>query len=244
MAGGVKNTTRPSNIHYGYWRAGPVAGSAADLADAGTRGHLGLDGAGGVQGEGVGRVGEAAGLGDVVGAATEVIAGLVDEAVDRAVAGGGDARLGVAEHVVLHQELGVLPGVDGRVAHVVEEVVVRVAGAEAQAGQPRVDVLEPVVAVRYMQVPGVLAAVAVAVADQRDLEVIVDLVPGHRDVVAGVRDVHQAVVEVLAVGQVGGQVVVVDPDVRRVLLDVDRVAVVGGDLGDRQVADDHVAVIV
>src|SRR5205823_14252624 len=113
-------------------RAGGPTSSAADLADAGAGGHLGLDRVGRVQGEGVRRVVEGAGPGDVVGATTEVVARLVHEAVDRAVTGGGDAGSGVPEDVVLREELGVLPGVDRRVADVVEEVVVRVPGAEAQ----------------------------------------------------------------------------------------------------------------
>src|SRR4051794_5397040 len=78
-------------------------------------------------------------------------------------------------------------------------------------------------------------------AEQVALDVVVLVVPGHGDVVGGVGDVEQAVVVVRAVAGVAGQVVVVDPDVGR-LLDVDgvAVAVAGQHLGDLQVADDDV----
>ena len=65
--------------------------------------------------------------------------------------------------------------------------------------------------------PGVLARVAVAVPDEGALVVVLEAVPGHGDVVRGVRDVEQAVVVVLAVVAVRRQGVVVDPHLRRVL---------------------------
>jgi hypothetical protein len=60
------------------------------------------------------------------------------------------------------------------------------------------------------------------VTDQRVLPVIAEHVPRHRDVVAGVGDVQEAVVEVGVVLDGAGEGVVIDPDVCGVL-DLDRV---------------------
>ncbi len=90
---------------------------------------------------------------------------------------------------------------------------------------------------------GVLVAVAVGVADEGGLEMIVEEVVGEGDEVGAVGDVKQAVVEVLVLVPVGGQVAVVDPDVLG-RLDADSVAVRGGDLEDLHVAQDDVVGLV
>nr|WP_264159275.1 hypothetical protein [Actinomadura rudentiformis] len=68
-------------------------------------------------------------------------------------------------------------------------------------------------------------------ADQRGLVVVVETVPRHGDEVGAALDVQQAVIGV-------GQVVVVDPDVGRTVLDVDGVV---ARAAEAQVADDDVA---
>lgn len=90
---------------------------------------------------------------------------------------------------------------------------------------------------------GVLITVAVGVADEGGLEVVVEVVVGEGDKVRGVGDVKEAVIEVLVVVPVGRQVAVVDPDVLGGL-DADGVTVVSEDLGDLHVADDDVVGLV
>lgn len=112
---------------------------------------------------------------------------------------------------------------------------------EPQQRHAAVDVPEVVVGVRDVQLAPVLAAVVVAVPDQRGFEVVVEQRVADRQPVAAVAEVRQAVVVVFPRGEVGGEVAVVDPDVAG-LLHADGVAagVAGAHLGDRQVADDHV----
>lgn len=113
------------------------------------------------------------------------------------------------------------------------------ASAESVRGTTAVDVVPVVVGVRDDQVASVLVRVAVRVADQRCLPVVVDVRVRHGHVVTGVGDVDQAVVVVLVVVQVAGDVDVVDPDVVGGL-DGDGVTVVGQNLGDLHVTDDNV----
>ena len=116
--------------------------------------------------------------------------------------------------------------------------------AETQQRHAAVDVLEVVVGVRDAQLALVLAAVVVAVADQRGLVVVVEVRVADGQVVGAVAEVRQAVVEVLARVLVGAQVQVVEPDVGRGL-HADGVAacVAGGDFADGEVLDDDVLCI-
>lgn len=76
-----------------------------------------------------------------------------------------------------------------------------------------VDVLEVVVGVGDDQVSGILISVGVRVADEGCLEVVVEVGVGDGDVVGGVGDIAESIVEVLAVVHVGREVQVVHPDV-------------------------------
>jgi hypothetical protein len=88
-----------------------------------------------------------------------------------------------------------------------------VSRAEAERGTARVQVVEVVVSVGHGQMALVLGLVGVRVPDQGGFPVVVQEGVGHGDEVGGVRDVEQAVVVVLVMVAVGGEVEVVDPDV-------------------------------
>jgi hypothetical protein len=92
--------------------------------------------------------------------------------------------------------------------------------------------VEPVVVVGDPQVPGVLAGVVVVVAEQHALGVVEHPVPRHGDEVGAALDVDRAVVPV-------AERVVVDPNVPRLVLHVDRVV---GPVPEVEVPDDDVAV--
>lgn len=114
-----------------------------------------------------------------------------------------------------------------------------VASSESERWGSAVNVVPVVIGVGHSQVASVLVAVAVRVADQRCLVVVVDVAVGDGDPVAGVGDINKAVVVVLPVVQVAGDVDVVNPDVLGGL-DGDGVTIVGQDLGNLQVADNDV----
>ena len=138
--------------------------------------------------------------------------------------------------VVLDEELSALAGVD-TIADVLVVVVVEVAGAEAERGAARVDVLPVVVVVGDGEVALVFAAVAVRVADERALPVVVHEAVGDGDIVGGVGYVEETVVVVFVVVEVRGEVYMVDPDVLG-FLDGDGVA--ADDLFHGEVAEDDV----
>lgn len=112
---------------------------------------------------------------------------------------------------------------------------------KAQQRHAAVDVLEVVVGVRDAQLALVLAAVVVAVADERGLVVVVEVRVADGQVVGAVAEVREPVVEVLARVLVGAQVQVVEPDVGRGL-HADGVAagIAGWDFADGEVLDDDV----
>lgn len=116
------------------------------------------------------------------------------------------------------------------------------AGSKAEGWATRVDVGPVVVGVRDNQVALVLVTVVVGVADQRALPVVVEVGVGDRHIVRAMGDIEQTIIVVLVVVPVRGQVCVVDPDVVRGL-DGDRVTIVGQDLGDLDVADDNVGLL-
>lgn len=96
-----------------------------------------------------------------------------------------EGLLAVDPLVALDQQLGAETGVDA-VGDVLVVAVVDVAGAEAERGSARVDVVPVVVGVGDAEVALVLVAVAVGVADQRGLVVVVDEGVGDGDEVGGV----------------------------------------------------------
>lgn len=85
--------------------------------------------------------------------------------------------------------------------------------AETQQRHAAVDVLPVVVSVGDAQLALVFAAVVIAVADERGLEVVVEVRVADGQVVRAVAEVCQAVVVVFARGQVGAEIEVVQPDV-------------------------------
>ena len=99
------------------------------------------------------------------------------------------------------------------IRHILVVVVVEVSCAEAERGTARVQVVEVVVGVGHSQVALVFGGVGVGVPDQGGFPVVVQKGVGYGDVVGGVRDVEEAVIVVLVVVAVGGEVEVVDPDV-------------------------------
>lgn len=138
------------------------------------------------------------------------------------------------------ENLGAHAGVDGVQADVVPESVDDIdGGGEADKGLPAVDVLEVVVGVGDVALALVLGAVAVRVADQGALPVVVEVGVRDGDEVGAVGDVEETVQVVLAGGEVAGELAVVNPDVGD-LVEGDGVAVLGEDLVDLEVADDDV----
>lgn len=138
------------------------------------------------------------------------------------------------------------------------------AGAEAERGSTAVEVLEvcrgekvlavlfthrrlgasrTVVGIGDGEMAGILITVGVAVADQRGLPVVMDVTVGDGDPVAAVCHVDETIVVVLVVILVTGHIDVVDPDVLRGL-DGDGVTVVGQNLGDLEVPDNDVGLLV
>lgn len=96
--------------------------------------------------------------------------------------------------------------------------------------------IEPIVVVlRDVQVTGILRRVVVAVANEGRLPVIMQIRIGDGDPLTGVGDVDQSIVVVFAVGEVGVELAVVNPDVGR-LLDSDTITV-----GRKNVLADDVA---
>ncbi|KAI6748088.1 hypothetical protein HG531_008630 [Fusarium graminearum] len=174
----------------------------------------------------VGNVGLGDGtLGGIVGGAAEV------DIVDRDASGllgvlGDESLLSVAESRRLNKNLSTHARVDTSDADVLVVVVEDVDGTEADRGSTRANVGPVVVGVGDVESTSVLSSVAVGVADKRSLMVVVETIK-----------------EVLVLGEVGGQLAVVDPDVGG-LLDADGVAVGSDNVLDGQVADDDVLLLV
>lgn len=205
---------------------------------AGLANNSSLDGAGLNGSVGVRHLGEGTLRGLVGGGAPVVAAG---DGVAILLGVDGDEGLDdVVEDVVLDEDLGAHAGVDAGDGDILEVVVDDVDGAEADERAARADVAPVVVVVGDVQLARVLVGVGVGVADERVLVVVVEVDVGDGDVVGAVRDVEQAVVEVLVGGQVAGKVAVVDPDVGGAVDGDGVTAGVGLDLGDGQVADDDV----
>lgn len=132
---------------------------------------------------------------------------------------------------------------NGAISNVLVVVVVYVGRAKADAGQARIHIEEPVVMIGHMEVAGILGPVGVRMPDQRDLEVVMELVPRYCDKVGGMCNVEQPIVKILAMVLVGEQVIMIDPDMVRVLLDVNGIpgGIGGQDKGNAQIANDHIA---
>lgn len=120
--------------------------------------------------------------------------------------------LGIDENVVLDKQLRALACVDA-VRDVLVVVVEEVAGAKAERGATRVQVLHVVVGVCDGKVTLVLCAIRVGVSDQGCLPVVVHEGVGDGDEVGGVGNVEKTIVVVLVMITICGEVEVVDPDV-------------------------------
>ena len=117
------------------------------------------------------------------------------------------------------------------------------ASAESEGGDTRVNVLPVVVGIGDVKVAGVLLGVAIGVADEGALPMVVEVRVGDGNPLAGVGDVDEAVVVVLVVVHVIGHIDVVNPDVLGVL-DGENVAVLCHDLGHLHVPDNDVGLLV
>jgi hypothetical protein len=89
----------------------------------------------------------------------------------------------------------------------------------------------------------ILAAVGITVAYERALPVVVDVGVRDSNPVRCMGDVNEAIIIVLVMVQVAGEVAVVNPDILR-SLDGDGVTIIGEDLGDLHVADNDVGLLV
>ncbi|CAF3641856.1 unnamed protein product, partial [Fusarium graminearum] len=143
----------------------------------------------------------------------------------------------------LNKNLSTHARVDTSDADVLVVVVEDVDGTEADRGSTRANVGPVVVGVGDVESTSVLSSVAVGVADKRSLMVVVEVGVGDGDPVGSVGDIEETIKEVLVLGEVGGQLAVVDPDVGG-LLDADGVAVGSDNVLDGQVADDDVLLLV
>ena len=92
-------------------------------------------------------------------------------------------------------------------------VVENVSGTETKRWATGVDVVPVVVVVCDAEVSSVFGGVGVGVANEGCLPVVVDVGVGDSDKVGGVGEIDQAIVVVLVMVLVGGDVDVVDPDV-------------------------------
>ena len=92
------------------------------------------------------------------------------------------------------------------------------------------------------EVASVLVGVGVTVADESSFKVIMDVAIGESDIVTTMGNIKETIVVVLVVIQVAREVDVVNPDVRRRLY-ANRVANIGKNLGDSNVSDNDVALV-
>lgn len=102
--------------------------------------------------------------------------------------------------------------------------------------------LRTVVGVGDSEVASVLVGVGVTVADESSFKVIMDVAIGESDIVTTMGNIKETIVVVLVVIQVAREVDVVNPDVRRRLY-ANRVANIGKNLGDSNVSDNDVALV-
>lgn len=145
----------------------------------------------------------------------------------------------VAEDSALDECLSAHASVHTAGGDVLVVVVEDVSTSEAEQWCTRADVCPVVVGVGDVELASVLLGVAVAVADERGLVVVVELGVGNGDPVGGVAHVEQTVVVVLVGREVGREIHVVDPDVGG-LLDADGIASLSNDFAAGNVLDDDV----
>jgi hypothetical protein len=100
-------------------------------------------------------------------------------------------------NIVLHEELGTNTGIDS-VTVVLEEVVEKVAGTEAEGGSAGVEVSEVAVGVGHSD-SLVFVAVGIGMADERSLEVVMELAVGNGDTSGTVCNVEETIIKVFAV---------------------------------------------
>lgn len=139
--------------------------------------------------------------------------------------------------VVLHKKLRFNTSVD-TVVHVQIIVVEDVSSTKAEGWATRVEI-RPIVVVNGDGNRLVLRAVAVRVADEHRLPMIMQFAPGYGDIGTAMGDIAEAIIVILIVIAVGREVDVVDPNFRS-LLNSDSITRIGKDLFYNEVADDYV----
>lgn len=103
------------------------------------------------------------------------------------------------------------------------------AGSEADRRGARTDIVPVVVGVGYVQMACIFRAIAVGMADERRLVVVVDIAVRDGNPVRSMRDVDETIVVILAVINIRRYIDVVNPDVGR-CLNAYRVAIGSQDL--------------
>ena len=102
-----------------------------------------------------------------------------------------------------------------------------------------IDVVPAVVRIRDTKMASVLITIAVAVADEGGLPVVMEVRVGDGHVIRCMSDIAETVIVVLVVLAVGAKFAVVNPHIGR-SLDTNGIIVVGKDLGDLQVLNDDI----
>lgn len=141
-------------------------------------------------------------------AGTEIVTALEGETGISAV----QRILGPNPDVRFDENLSTIASVD-TVGNVVVVRVVDVASTETDGWTAGVEVLQVVVGVGDVEVTGIFGLVAVRVADEGCLPMVVDVGVGEGDVFRGVGYVEETIVVVFIVVSVGREIHVVNPDV-------------------------------
>lgn len=186
----------------------------------------------------VGR-GERGLLGDVDVAVLVDVVALSGKAILIAVEVGDNRAPDIGEGCLLNENLSTHARVDARGVDVLVAGAEDVGGTEANRRGAAVDVVPVVVVVRHVQSTLILRAVAVRVADEAGLEVVVELVVGEGQEVRSTLGIEEAVIEILLakLKAVGGEVAVIDDNIGR-RLDIDQVLALGRVVQDKILDDD------
>ena len=187
------------------------------------------------------RLGDRA-LGSIVGRTTKVDIVNRDRSSLLGVLG-DESLLGAGESSRLNKDLSTHARVDTSDADILVVVVEDVDETEADGRSARSNVGPVVVGVGDVESTSVLISVAVRVTDKRSLVVVVEVGVGDGHPVRSVGNVKETIKVVLVLGEVGGQLAVVDPDVGG-LLDTDGITVVSNDVLDSEITNDNVLLLV
>jgi len=156
---------------------------------------------------------------------------------------GDESLLGAGESSRLNKNLSTHARVNTSNADILVVVVEDVDETEADGRGTRSNVGPVVVGVGDVESTSVLISVAVRVTDQRSLVVVVEVSVGDGNPVRSVGNIKKTIIEVLVLGEIRGQLAVVDPDVGG-LLDTDGITVGSNDVLDGEVTNDDVLLLV